>query len=94
LTHGDLFSAIESKLFLNIIIKVRTISFCTDPLITRIFTHTDVIKLHHLVTKLRHYMQILLPNMCFPKNHWLMTMINSIFHHGVGLCDSLESMHK
>jgi hypothetical protein len=94
LTYGGVFTEIQSKLFLNIVITIRTIAFNTDPLITRIFNTDHIRKLQKLVTKLRHHMQILLPNVCFPKNHWLVTLINSILHHGVGLCDSLESMHK
>lgn len=72
-------SVTDSKKLLTILIKLRSVCCITDPLINRVFSPTIVNHLIGLVSK---------------SSHWLYTMVSRLTYHGVGQCDSYESMHK
>ncbi len=93
LQYNNFMDLLTAKLFLSIIINVRTLSFTLDPLINRLFTHQSVDLLSGLVSRLRRDMAIVLPKVRYPKFHWMTTIVSEVMKHGVAQCDYLESMH-
>ncbi len=94
LTYHNFMSESDAKLFLRILIRMRSLTFSVEPLLNRTFNEIDVANLQNDTHHLRKDMCELLNKLTFPKNHWLTTLVNGIMRHGVGQCDYLESMHK
>lgn len=93
LQYGNALDLHDAKLFLSILIEMRSVAFSLEPLINRIYSFRDIEILKIKVVKLRDEMSLLLPNVNFPKNHWLSTAINNLVHNGMGQCDSNEAQH-